>query len=201
MDCARFEAEMVALLAEGGSGRERDARIRRLRAHAESCDGCRGSVDLLDWSALPERDGFEVPDDAYWASFDERLRQRLEGRGGRRSWRPWAILATAALVGLALLVTWSLRPGRSTEVARTEPAPTHEGIDDSTRVAAADDELEGLLGTLEAWYGFDPDGAGGPGPDRADGLFPSTADLDADARRDLIDWLREEEARLGEGAV
>ena len=204
MDCSRFEVELVELLETGGGGRERDARIRQLRAHAGSCESCRGSIDLLDWSTLPagERDGFEVPDDAYWASFDARLRQRLD-RGRRwRPWRTWAIAAAAAIVGLALLAVGSLMPEGEIRNASADQAPPPDAIDDPT-LTSVGDEFEGLIGTLDEWYGFDGDDSdpAGPGPGGGEWLFPSTADLDADARRNLIDWLREESTRLGGGSA
>jgi hypothetical protein len=205
MDCARFEAELTELLAHGADAPGRDARIGRLRVHAESCDGCRGSVDLLEWSELPAdaRDGFDPPGDDYWSSFGERLRGRIERGGGRRRRRVWTVVAAAALFGLALLVVHSLRPEGPTEVAGVAPRTAIDAVDDPTPIAGADDDLEGLLGTLERWYGFDPElsGTGPPEPEHAEGLLPSTADLDPQTRRDLIDWLRQEEARLAGGPV
>lgn len=205
MDCPRFEAELVELLAHGVSAPDRDARIARLRAHAKSCDGCRGSIDLVEWSTLPAdaRDGFEPPGDAYWSSFGERLRGRIGRRDGLRRRRVWTVVAAAAVLVVALVVVRSLRPEGPTEVASIDPRAVIEAVDDPTRVAGVDDDLEGLLGTLDRWYGFDPElsGVGRPEPEGEAWLLPSTADLDREARRDLIDWLRREEARLDGGPV
>jgi hypothetical protein len=200
MDCPRFEAELVKLLADGASAPDRDARIDRLRAHAKACDECRGSIALVEWSTLPAgaRDGFDPPGDDYWASFDARLRERIERRSGRRRRGVWTIVAAAALAGVALLVVRSPSAVAPTGIASTDPATVVDAVDDPTRIAGADDDLEALLGTLDRWYGFDPElaGTGLRGPDREEGLLPSTADLDPKARRDLIEWLRREEARL-----
>ena len=199
MDCSRFQSDLVELVASTVSGPERDETIERLGAHAAGCEECRGSRELLVWSsqAADARDVGVEPDPAYWDSFNERVHRRIERhRTHRRSRLGWA-LAAAVLAGTAFLSIWALRPDRSVEI----PSPDSESI--AGNDVAADAPLEGLLGALDDWYGFDLEAPSEPGPEPDPGgaLFPSTAGLDADARRGLLEWLREEEARLAGGAV
>jgi hypothetical protein len=188
VDCSRFQAELVELLASG-DGLEHGARVRELRLHAEGCTTCSTSRDLLDWAALDasEREPDPDPGEAYWDEFQERLQRRIVRQTRRRRTRSLGLLAAAAVVGLAVVGIWVLRP---------DPEPSW--VKDE-RVLV---ELEHALDAFDGWDGFDLEAADGDLALQAEGaLFPAIDDLDDESRQRLLDWVREQESALDGGAV
>lgn len=213
MNCAVFENELTRLLAGEFAARERPAVVERLRAHRESCTSCRRSGDLLEWSALDEDERFhdEDPGEAYWSSFDGRLKQRLAAEHSPVNKRKILIwTAAASLMAVLILGSWYIAgrkepagvvanagrdvlPGEEIELA----IPT--GLVDDIAELEVEDQDE-WLGTLPGsisypadWSGDDSDSdqvpaAGGTGT----WALPYTGDLDDEGRRELLDWLREE---------
>lgn len=185
MNCARFEQELARLLA--GESADRDA----LAAHAASCDACAGSRELVDWASLPATERFEdaVRSEADWARFDVRLRDRLSSEGDRasRSRRRGVWAAVAAVGVIALLSGWILR----------NPSPPAAPTATVEAIAEPDDPED----VLDRWA------SGGsaevPGPTlvapAAGWSVPEAEDLDAEERDELLDWLRDEAARLEGG--
>lgn len=200
VDCSRYQAELVELLASG-DGPQRDARLRELRLHAEACPECAPSRDLLEWAGLApsEREPDADPGEAYWDEFQARLQRRIVGQARRRRTRSLGLAAAAAIVGLAVVGTWVLRP---------DPMPSRVilGSKSEIEVTAADEpvlvELEDSLDAFDGWDGFDLEAADGDLGLRAEGaLFPAIDDLDGESRQQLLDWLREQESALDGGAV
>ena len=102
MDCAGFERELVELM-DGGSASNaqvRDLRLRALEAHAIDCDACRGCEELLQLLELPRGQGdlASDPGQAYWDSFDRRVRERIRRESTRTqpTGRWWIAAAAAA---------------------------------------------------------------------------------------------------------
>lgn len=203
MNCAGFEDDLARLLAGEEAGEERAARLAALRAHARGCPDCGCASDLLELLGLPpaERDLAQPPSDRYWESFDAALRRRL-GHGGprtRRDWTAWTGFAAALLlaaVGLWLVLSpadaWMPGEGLAAEGPGANQIP--DGLELLLRAAEPDealaglDFLGGLTGLAEA-----PPVAGGPGSDCF--FYPDPEEMDAEARRALLDWLREREDR------
>jgi hypothetical protein len=214
MDCKRYEAELAAALTAPEESADREERLAALREHASGCEECRGSLALLDWLAIPpgERDRSEEPAEAYWESFDSRLKARIRREEAaaatrRRTW----IAVAASLAVVALVSAWALRPDRGRIAAVDDlPEPLAE------RLAAADPgamqhDLAMLVGSegvadegaLDFLAGFE-DRAGSDleeDSDEAGWVFPSTRGLDPEARQRLLDWLAAEEARLEGGSA
>lgn len=209
MTCAEFESALAELLSSPGAG-DSDLRWTELRAHAVSCRECAGSIDLLALAAVPaaERDPIQDPGPGYWRSFDAALARRIDGE--RRSRLLLRIVAAAAavvgvvLIGRALFrheppapvasgagaarppipapVTPRLSPSRS------ETAPALGSLDEPLD---PDDDALGTLGGAGALDAFTTDAPGG--------ILPDVDALSPDQTRRLLDWLREEEARLKKG--
>ena len=159
-----------------------------------------GQEQLLPPDGEPaERDGGAEPGEAYWAQFNERLHRRIADETRGRRTRAVAILAAAAaLLAAVLLGTWILRPDPVAVATGTGPA--RAGEEDPLLVAGVND-VEGILGAFDGWDGFDLDTAGDDPlwVESENALFPDTADLDADTRRQLLEWLGEQESRLDGG--
>ena len=203
MDCAKFEQELVALAERGPTSSlpPRDPRVSLLKAHTETCPDCAASADLVELLALPpERDPVPDPGTDYWASFNERVRQRIdhEALPARRPTRRWPGVAAATIL-VAVAASWILRE-RSTdegaEMARTQPVETRtesaaEGLPEelvsSVELASAG-EIDAELQGLEAWGSW----GGGFDGGADEGLFPDVADLGSEARQELLQWLREQ---------
>lgn len=210
MDCARFENELVALLGEEQG--ERTARVDQLRHHTESCESCRGSRELVEMLLVdPEsRDPVPDPGERYWASFRSRLRQRIRQEQARRRRRWIAAVASAAALVLFVLSISVWRPGRGPEPEAIVDidaggAVFSDNLDDRLREADAGAAMMAtdlLVGSVEGnlEWGLEGEAAGLAGSEGWDGwLFPDTADLDEQARRELLDWLEEQEAQLQGG--
>lgn len=203
MDCSRFHADLVELLASNDAPPER---LAALRAHAQSCPECAASRELVEWSALPEdRRGTELagpePEPSYWDDFNPRVHRRIEQHRRKRRRRAVALVAAAALTGVALAAVWRFVPRPETEVAGHLPdAETHGPIPDDVVVADLDG-LEGVLEAYDGWEGFDLDAD----PEIATGdegaLFPAIDDLDAEERSRLLEWLDEQESAPEGGSV
>lgn len=174
--CARWDEELAALLA----GEAAEATGDRLRGHAAACPRCAATAALIDWAqAAPgERDGFAVPDAAYWSGFDARLRARLareKGASARRGVFGFAV-AAAVLAGLALLLG---------ALADRVPGPEPED-------RAVVDDLD-----PDPWAEFAEGAADAPSVPAE--VFPEFDRLDDPARRRLLEWLSAEEKRLHGG--
>lgn len=218
MDCAGFERELVELM-EGGSAskaQERDLRLRALRVHAADCDACASGEELLQLLELPsgQRDLADDPGQAYWDSFERRLRERIRRESTRtQPTRRWwiAAAAAAAAVSLFLVGSWTLRRGaaesNTTTIAGSETtaapgAATPEAgelPEELARMVEAAPydvlvQLEDLAGWGSSWdaaAGDLPDDAGSLGA-AGGGLFPDVSGLDGNARQAFLLWLREQ---------
>jgi hypothetical protein len=203
MNCAGFEDDLARLLAGEEAGEERRARLVALRAHAQACPDCGDASDLLELLALPrgERDLAEPPSDRYWDSFEAALTRRL-ARGGpspRRDWGAWSGVAAALLlaaVGLWFVLspghTWM--PGEELAAEEWNGNEIPDSLELLLRAAEPDDALAGLdfLGGLAGLAEAPSEAAG---PDSGGFFYPDPGVMDAEARRALLDWLRERESR------
>ncbi len=217
MDCAGFESELVELMDGGyaSNAQERDLRLRALRAHAADCDACASGEDLLQLLELPrgQRDLANDPGQAYWDSFDRRVRERIRRESTRtQPTRLWWIAAAAAApaVLLFLVGTCTFRRGaaesNTTTIAGSETtagpgpatAPSAELPEELARMVEAAPydvlvQLEDLAGWGSSW-----DAAAGDLPDDSEswgaggGLFPDVSGLDGDASQAFLLWLREQ---------
>jgi hypothetical protein len=187
MDCATFENRLAELLSSGVEGAERDGGVRELLDHAAACPPCRGCAALLELLEGPRegRDPFPDPGPRYWESFEARLQERLAAPA-----RSPAVLrraAVAAAVVVALAGVWlGLRQ-------RVEPAaPVAQGGERSPSElpplaevpsGVPPEDASAQLDALTGWsLAADPD----------DGLFPDVSELDREAGRALLAWLREQ---------
>ena len=207
MNCAEFERGLSRLLAGDEEEGDRERRLAGLRGHAEACAGCGGLADLLELLSLPpgERDLAEGPPAAYWEGFEAGLRDKL-ARGGSprgRGWAAWAGLAAALLLaGVGLwLVFSSAEPGPAGQgLAARDPGPVEipESLEALLRSAEPGEALAGLdfLGGFAALpESADPAPAGnGPAGSGAP-FYPDPEAMDAESRRALLEWLREQEDR------
>ena len=175
MDCAEFERELMKLM-DGGSAsnaQERDLRLPALRVHAADCDACAGCEDLLQLLELPRGLGdlASDPGQAYWDSFERRVREGIRRESTRRQpSRRWWIAAAAAVVLLFLVGTWTFRRGAAesnpTTIAGSETtagpgvdtAPAPELPEELARMveAAPGDVLVQLDGRLSRRFRFPP---------------------------------------------
>jgi hypothetical protein len=201
MDCAGFERVLEQVISGELPPGARDDRLRELREHAHDCAGCAGTRDLLEWLEMPEaeRDAARDPGEAYWSSFNERVRRRVEvepvhASPVARVWVRWAGV-TAALL-LAAVALWLVLPLPSTPPVETvEGAPG--GADDPTAVALELPEpLVELIEKDPTLLGeFGPGAVGDEGwagaVDESGWIYPDTEDLDPAARRELLEWLRD----------
>ena len=204
MDCASFEDLLQRSVSGEIEESAREGALGDLVRHARACPECVGAGDLLDWLALPgaDRDLADDPGEAYWASFNGRLQDRIAHEAGApvkrdRHWIRW--VGAAAAVGAASLVLWGvLAPTDDGSASRRAEAGIRDGLPEATLEFPAS-----LVEIIEADpaalrdYGFG--GAGGwPGPIDDEGwVFPDTEDLDPAAQDELLEWLRE---RIPEGA-
>ncbi len=192
MNCAEFENALARLMGDETPGAERSAGLSALRQHARRCRECAGSDELLEWLELPavERDLADTPGEAYWSSFDERLRRRLDGErrcGTRAAWR----IGVAAALALLLAGSWLYRQ-LTPETPRESPAERLVQVAPEPGPPALPDELSEMLdnapveelATVIPW----------DTPSRGE-LFPDAADLDDEARRELLQWLNDQSAR------
>ena len=208
MDCAEFESRLTALAGDDVAQAEREPCLRALAHHAAGCDACRGTDSLLEILAEPPgRRLTDAPGDAYWQTFNGRVREQLlVDRTQRKSRATWSVAAAAVLV-LALGGTWLWQRSEVQQLA------VEGGLDDSMdlprelvelleRASPADveDQVEILAGLDSPWSVGLEDGEG-PGWDAAveePGPFPDMDKLKPEARRELLDWLLEQEsARQG----
>ena len=214
MDCAGFERGLVELMDGGPASdtQERDLRLRALRAHAADCDACAGCEELLALLELPcgRRDPLSDPGQAYWDSFDRRVRERIHREATRaRPGGRWWIAAAAAAVLLFLVGSWTLRRGavepNTTAIAGSAgttrtgaAAPSAELPEELARmVEAAPGDVLVQLEDLAGWgSGGDavaadlPDDSGSWGA--AGSVFPDVSGLDGDASQAFLLWLREQ---------
>ena len=195
MDCATFENRLTELLEGRQEGEERRRRLDELRRHAARCVTCGGSEELLQLLALPpgERDLATDPGPEYWTDFDRRLRERIEATPRAVSTRSrWAGLVAATIV-LALAAAWLLS-GTGGDGPTESPAIV-DLVEEDPIDAGKTELLQPLLGSLDRATAAevtaqldaldDPVWEGG-------GPFPDLTDLDADARQELLGWLREQ---------
>jgi hypothetical protein len=208
MDCASFEHRLAELMGGGHEDTERQRRVDELRAHAQECVACAGSGDLLELLALPagERDIVASPDEAYWAAFNDRVRARIAERRRLRSPAVlWSATAAAAMILVAVGTWLVLGPGERIRAVDRAQGPTPASSEAaeaslpeflvSSLTDATPSEVQAELESLEAWGETwrVPEGGEAPGGGSArwgEGLFPEVEDLDADSRRELLDWLR-----------
>ena len=203
MNCAEFEHRLAELMAgEGAAG------LEELRGHARACGACAVSADLLDWAALPvgERDIAEDPGPEYWAGFNERVRSSLDVRArGSRPVLWWGAAAAALLLLIAGPWIWRQVGVRPADIDETVAGLTVEppGPPATPETSEMPEELVEMLASPLAdelvlgmpWAAAlaqddepllgDPVGRGG-------GLFPDAAGLDDKARRELLEWLRDQ---------
>jgi len=184
-DCAAFERELAALAAGEIAGVDRQRVSERLRAHGSRCELCAGAAALVTVLAQSpgERDLADDPGDEYWAGFNARVLERVAaeprpaGRFSGRRLGVAAALLVAALLGAWLVRTVRTKPGTVAVLPATEALPSTLQLE----LDEADPEL--LVDQLNDLTGWSlPD----------DELFPDVADLDADQRRELLLWLKEE---------
>ena len=209
MNCADFERGLARLLVGEEEPGARKAALTKLSSHAEGCPDCRGMNELLELLAAEPaaRDLAAPPPEPYWETFERGLRDKLAQAGPRpaRGWRAWTPAAAAFLLaGLALWLVFSSgedamrnagrAPGGEDEIPETleillraaEPGEAMAGLD----------FLSGLAGLPEAAPGAAPAEPGPDGPSVPAGPFyPDPEAMDAEARRALLDWLREREGR------
>jgi len=190
MDCAGFERELGELMDGGaGNAEERDLRLRSLRSHAADCDACAGCEDLLRLLELPRGQGDLAgdPGEAYWGSFDRRVRERIRRESTRaRPTRRWWIVAAAAAVLLLLVGTWTLRRDAA-ESTTTASAVTTLAVELPEELARMVETAPGdVLVQLEDLAGWGSSG------DAEGGLFPDVSGLDGEASQAFLLWLREQ---------
>jgi len=204
MDCASYESVLERVISGEIDDNERDGALSDLLQHANACPACEGSRDLLEWLALPEveRDIADDPGEAYWGSFNDRLRGRIASEPparvvARSNWPRWA--GAVAVVVAAMLALWvALAPVDEGPPSRQADA----GPDDHT-VETALEFPSSLVEIIEndpaalGDYGFGGDGEWSGSYDDENWVFPETEDLDPAARAELLEWLRE---RMAEGA-
>lgn len=197
MDCASFENVVQRVISGEIDGPAREEALADLARHAKDCPTCEGVTDLVEWLALPgsEMDIVEDPGEAYWAGFNDRLRQRIAHQppaatARRARWRRW--VGAAAVLAMTALVLWlafgpddgpAMRRA-SGESPRELPRTTLELPESLVEI------IENEPAALRE-FGF---GADGEWPSAYDGegwVFPDTEDLDPAARDELLEWLRE----------
>lgn len=196
MDCTAFEREIADLMACPDAD-PRGERREQLEAHAAACAQCADASELVAWIAMPRdaRDD-DDPGQLYWAGFQQRLRRRIaetsvaDARKPARRWRP---AAAAALALVAILSGWWLAswttgpPGDGDPLAGLGPeelSAIEHRLGELFDPAVAID----LVGDEEAF-----DDEGWP--------FPDTAGLDAEERRSLLEWVRDQERALPGGSA
>lgn len=170
--CDEFRALLTGALTEGDGAAPET--LAALGAHAERCDGCRRSADLVLLASLPAeaRDPVPEPPAETWARIEaEVARRRRRDLAVRRA--AWSLAAAAAVVGI-WAGSLSLRPGAS-RANGYDLEPTDPG---------------------EFALPFAPGGGDEGVPAGRWSPFPDTEGLDAAERARMIEWLREEEVRL-----
>ncbi|HZN54200.1 MAG TPA: hypothetical protein VFB67_02665 [Candidatus Polarisedimenticolaceae bacterium] len=193
MSCAAFESGLADALASSDGGDPRV--VAALRDHAAGCPRCAPSAELIDLAALPaeERDPVDDPPPRYWSGFEARLAVRLAApeRGTRRAAR-FGVAVAAAIVLVVVLIL-ARRPAPPPPVVSKEDVPA--------ATAPAPDPAAEDVDTTDDWD--DPFAALGPidafTVDDATGIFPSVDDLSPADEERFLDWLSEEEARVGGG--
>jgi anti-sigma factor RsiW len=155
--CPAMEADLV-LYYYGDLGF--DAR-KSVEAHLGDCGRCRAYVDDLR-SFLPRTVAADEPPDSFWLGYRREMRQKLDDASDSKSWwqrivtvfQPWPVpaIATAALVGIALAVTFSNRveepvPPKENQ-ALIELLPVAENLEFFTNMDVLDsmDLLEDMNG-------------------------------------------------------
>ena len=194
LDCAALDAELVEALAapEGAD----PSRMERWRAHAKDCPRCAASVALLDLAGRPasQRDPIADPGPAYWSRFEERLAARLATMPAARGTRVVRMAgAVAAVIAMAALLVLALRPkppGSAVAVKDVPPAT-------ATAADAADDDPQAADDWEAAFAEEGPIGAFAD--DDGTGLYPAVDDLSPADERMFLEWLSQEEARVGGG--
>lgn len=189
-DCASFERELAALAAGEIAGVDRQRVAERLRVHGSRCELCAGAAALVTVLAQSpgERDRADDPGDEYWSTFNARVRERVAAEprpGERSSFRRLGV--AAALLVASLLGVWLMRSVR-TETGTSHPAtvaelPAPEPLPSTLQLELDEADSEVLVDQLNDLTGWSLP---------ADELFPDVADLDADQRRELLLWLKEE---------
>jgi len=220
MKCAEFECRLAELMGGDCEQADRDDRIEELRAHARGCPECRATVDLLDLLDSPagDRDFVDAPGDAYWSSFDDRLRARIHELPSRRM-SIWA-LGSAAAAAVVLVVAsggWGRDVSGLARPTGTEPIPfdlVHDASieldpiefpddlnDLLVRTTPADVELAAGFVGLDPWSEalalsseFDPAwveslGERSLSARESAGLYPDLSALDLNLRVELLEWL------------
>ncbi len=183
IDCARFEADLAAVLAETGAADP--ARVAVLRAHARSCPACRGSEALLSIAEAPAalRDPIPEPSEETWTRLSRGIEAGIARERRRVRRVRWGTAAAAAAV--VLLVVLVLR-------GPDPPPPTAEIPEDPGSPAAA----------WGGWgdFAFVPEAEEArPAALPGERMYPDVEALDEATRERLLRWLREEETRLSEG--
>jgi hypothetical protein len=125
--CAATEPDLV-LYYYGDL--ELDSR-KAVEAHLSGCVGCRSYLDELGL-VLPRTVEADDPPDAFWDNYRREMRHKLSEVTERKPWwqkigsllQPWPVpaIATAAVLGLALAVTFSTRFQQDSEPARENSA-------------------------------------------------------------------------------
>lgn len=172
IDCGEFRALLTRALTEGEAADPET--LAALRGHAERCDACRPSADLVLLASRPAeaRDPVPAPTPGAWARIEaEVARMRRRDLLVRRT--AWSLAAAAVFVGI-WAGSLSLRPGGPDGIGY-DVEPTDPGEFALPLAPGGGDE--GV-----------PSGRWSP--------FPDTEGLDAAERARMIEWLREEEVRL-----
>jgi len=174
MNCATFEHDVAELMGDGVAEAAREAHLERLQAHAIGCDACSGTRDLLDLLSRPagRRDLVDDPGPDYWSEFNGRLADRIAAdESAPANPGPRWIAVAAAVVVVVLGGSWLLL---RSPVAVDAPgaAPVFEAALEQATPEALDD--------LADWGGARV----------ASGPYPDVSDLDEQAQRELLAWLR-----------
>jgi hypothetical protein len=169
IDCGEFRALLTRALTEG-----EPATFSPLREHAERCEFCRRSADLVLLAALPAEARDPVPEPApdVWMRIEADVARRLR-RDVRVRRAAWSLAAAAAAVGIwagSLTLRPEVPQGNGYDVVPTDPG--------------------------EFALPFAPGGGDDGVPSGRWSPFPDTEGLDAAERTRMIEWLREEEVRL-----
>lgn len=194
MDCPGFESVLGRALLGELPEAERRAALDELLRHAHGCPSCDGTTELLDWLALPDddRDIVSAPGPGYWDEFNRRVRERLDEpatAARRRAWLPATVAAglVVAVAGAWLALAPVRAPGSRPEPLGSElPSPSDPRETLARRIAEDPGALSSLgLAGDDGWAGS---------PEHGGWMYPDTTDLDPTARRELLEWLRQDAA-------